>query len=235
MNKNNLKEIVQERDAHVIHTQEWEELNLLKNKVLSEQKPSTNEIILYFKEEDLKDIPMGYSNLDDDLDYLMINLDQQFNSRFSLEYASGEFRHPIPYIVLKHEDKYFFILRESGSGETRLIGKKGLVGGHVGSEDECDDAIGTIVGGMGRELLEEVGVDASKIKHLEIKGLIRSNDGVDADHLGVIFLVELNTDDIKAEEEGILSGIWIHKDDLHKHYDSLENWSRIVYDNILSK
>jgi len=126
---------------------------------------------------------------------------------------------------LRYEDKYFFILREKGSGEARLEGKKGMVGGHVGEEG--------IVKGMYRELEEEVSVTPSIIKSLTLKGLIKSNEGVNIDHLGIIYEIELTTDKIKAEEKGVLSGMWINKEDLSKHYDSFENWSKIIYDNVL--
>ena len=176
---------------------------------------------------------MGYSGLNDITKNVLINLTQKFESRFTLEYASGVYRHPIPYVLLKHIDKYFFILRECGSGETRLIGKIGLVGGHVGEEDKDNDALSTIINGMGRELLEEACVTKDKILSTELKGIIRSNEGVDQDHLGLIFLIDLNTDKIKSEEDGIISGIWVHKNHLSNHYDNFENWSKIVYDNIL--
>jgi predicted NUDIX family phosphoesterase len=52
-------------------------------------------------------------------------------------------------------------------------------------------------------------------------------------YLKVVYEIEINTDNIKAEEDGVLTGIWIHKNDLSKHYDEYESWAKIVYDNLL--
>lgn len=234
MKKLSLQEIITERDKYEIYSRDWMDYEMKKREFLSENKPSTNETILAFYEIELRDLPMGYSSI---VDYDIFrenlnNLTPVYNKRNIFEYANGTFRHPIPYIVLRYENKYFFILRESGSGETRLIGKKGLVGGHVGNE-KLTSNLNTITYGLLRELEEEVGVTPDMIKEQTLQGVIRSNESVDQDHLGLIYEIELTTDKIKAEEEGILSGLWIEAKDLEQHKDSFENWSRIVYENIL--
>lgn len=230
LNINNLNEILKERDKYQIHTHQWNELNALKNHALSKLKPSTNEIILYFDETDLGELPEGFS---ENRQLKAFTEPQEFASRFTLEYNSGLTRHPIPYLILKYKNKYFYILREKGSGELRLIGKLGMVGGHVGIEDKKSNAKLTIEQGLLRELEEEVGVKLQHIKTIVSKGYIKSNNGVDQDHLGLVYEIELGTDNIKAEEDGVLSGIWIDESDLHGYYDKMENWAKIVYDNIL--
>lgn len=232
MNINNLNEILKERDNYQVHTLQWNELNALKNHALSNLKPSTNEVILYFDEADLNNLPKGFIKHGTNL-LEVFNLPQEFASRFTIEHNCGLTRHPIPYVIIKYNDKYFYILREKGSGEIRLIGKLGMVGGHVGIEDKGENMIGTISKGLMRELEEEVGVTDKHVKEVSLKGYIKSNEGVDQDHLGIIYEIELNTDNIKAEEDGVLSGIWINKEDLHSHYDRMENWAKIVYDNLL--
>jgi Predicted phosphoesterase (MutT family) len=219
-NKNDLNTILKARDLFETGSALWNQLNVIKSKVLEDIKSSTKETILYYNEEDLNDIPEGFYHTNK-LPEAELHLD----NRSLLEYANNTKRHPIPYIVIKHGDKFFFILRESGSGEIRLLGKKGMVGGHVGSEG--------LELGMYRELEEETGITKDMITNLELKGLIKSNDGVDADHLGLIYEVEVSTDKIDAIEEGVLSGIWINKSELAKHYESFESWSRITYDNLL--
>lgn len=231
MNLNNLKEILEERSKYQVNTQQWLELNALKNHALSKSKPSTNEVILYFDESDLADLPVGYIKHGKALD--LFKLPQQFASRFTKEHDCGLTRHPIPYIIIKFEDKYFYIVREQGSGESRLVGKVGVVGGHIGVEDKGLTMLDTIVNGLMRELEEEVGVKDEHIKNAQVKGYIRSNDGVDQDHFGIIYEIELNTDNIKSEEDGIISGLWINKNELPSYYEKMENWSRIVYDNII--
>ncbi|MFA7169543.1 MAG: hypothetical protein WC178_01685, partial [Candidatus Paceibacterota bacterium] len=153
--------------------------------------------------------------------------------RSFLEYHPTR-RHPIPYILVRFEDKYFFTLRERGGSELRLIGKKGLIGGHV---DDCDlvenNLEKTCYNALFREAGEEAGVNEKIIKNISLKGLIRSDLGVDFDHLGLVYEIELTTDDIKSEEDGILTGLWISREELPEHYESFENWSKIVYDNLL--
>jgi predicted NUDIX family phosphoesterase len=223
-----LNEIIIERDRYTPGFEQWIALNELKAKELEKLKPSTKEEILYFEQDDLDKLPEGFIKTNE-----LPDIEFNFEKRSYLEYASALYRHPIPYCIIKYQNKYFFILREKGSGEIRLIGKKGMVGGHIGIEDDDWDLIDIVHNGLLRELKEETGVTRNMILAAELKGLIKSNDGVDADHLGLVYEIELKTDDIKAEEDGVLSGIWIDKDDLHKHYDSFESWSKIVYDNLL--
>lgn len=225
-----INKIIEERDKYTAGSPKWCDLNQYKAKVLEEMKPSTKEEILYFYQEDLNELSEGFIHTDE-----IPNVDYDFGVRSFLEYASALYRHPIPYCLIKYQDKYFFILREKGSGEIRLIGKKGMVGGHIGIEDN-DVALDLIIeNGLMRELKEETGITKELIKDINLRGLIKSNDGVDADHLGLVYEIELKTDNIKAEEEGILTGIWINKENLQQHYDSFESWSRIVYDNLLSR
>ena len=57
---------------------------------------------------------------------------------------------------------------------------------------------------------------------------------MNADHLGLLYEIEVDKDDIKVTEK-VLKGIWIDKADLPNHYDSFESWSQIAYTQILSK
>lgn len=218
--KNDLNVILKARDNFKVDSKIWNDLDNLKSEILSQIKPSTKEKIIYYRQSDLNNINEGFFKTSEPP-----SIKTFIGKRSKLEYDGALFRHPIPYIILKYRNKYFFILREKGSGEIRLEGKKGMVGGHVGSEG--------IIEGMYRELGEEVAVDKSMIRSLTLKGLIKSNNGVDADHLGCLYEIELNTDKIKAEENGVLSGLWIDKKDLYKHYTSFESWSKIAYDNVL--
>jgi len=71
------------------------------------------------------------------------------------------------------------------------------------------------------------------VQSVALLGLIKSDLGVDVDHLGLVYEIEVNTDKIKSEEKGVLTGVWIAKEELPSHYESFENWSKIVYDNLL--
>lgn len=225
-----IENLIIERDRFEINSEEWLKRNRQKADYLESIKPSTKERIIAFKESDLKEIPEGFTSTNQ-----LPNIPYFIERRSILEYNPIQ-RHPIPYCLVRYQDQFFFILRESGSGELRLIGKKGLLGGHIGEEDvNSESLVETIFNGLKRELAEEAGITSEMIVKTEIKGLIKSNDGVDSDHLGIVYEVELNTNQIQSEEEGVLKGIWIDKNDLLQHVDSFESWARIVYNEVLQK
>lgn len=228
--KGSLEDLLKERDQYEIDSKEWEEWNELKMKWLEYHKPSNKEDIIYFEETSLLDIPLGFTTMDK-----LPIIPYEVERRSFLEYHP-EYRHPIPYAIVKNKDQYFFILREKGSGEIRLIGKKGMLGGHVGQEDINEGSLSkTILNGLMRELEEEAGIHQAMISSIHLRGLIKSNEGVDADHLGLIYEVELSTDKIDTQEEGVLKGVWLHESELKDHVPSFESWSKIVYDSILKK
>mgnify|MGYP000983264523 CR=1 FL=1 len=229
INQTTLEELMNGMEKCEVDSLEWRTINSLKAIYLERNKPSTREIILTFKEKDLEHIPLGFSEYKDNLDI------EVYEERRSLLEYNPIYRHPIPYVIIKNKSKYFFILREAGSGEAMLIGKKGMVGGHVAVDDieKNDSVVDSIIKGLYRELEEEAGITGSIITDIALKGVIKSNEGVDRYHLGLIYEIEINTTDIKAEEEGVLTGIWIDKEDLSSHYNSFESWAKIVYDHIL--
>lgn len=224
----NLDYFVQKRDQVLLESPEWHILNEEKAKYLESVKPSTRERIVYFEEKCFDSLVSVFTS-----DFAWWSLPFAVERRSILEYYPTR-RHPIPYVVLKFQKQYFFILREKGGGELRLIGKKGLVGGHVGEEDLVEgDLRKTCEQALFRELYEEVGVDKSMIQGVRYCGVIKSDEGVDADHLGLVYQIDLNTADIKSAEKDILTGLWLSEDDLKKYYDSFENWTKIVCDYVL--
>ncbi|WP_152658235.1 NUDIX domain-containing protein [Oceanobacillus sp. CFH 90083] len=222
-----LEEILADRSQYPIESDGWEYLNMIKSEVLQKQKPSTAEKILYFKEADLESIPWGFSKVNK-----LPFIDYGIEERSLLEYHPSQ-RHPIPYVIVRYEEEYFFILRGAGVGESRLAGRKGLLGGHVGEIDAVPgDIERSIENGLWRELEEEAGIKAEMVKKLEMKGIIKSNDDVDSDHLGVVYEIELNHKNIQSKEDE-LTGIWMTKGELKHHFDALESWSKIVVSNLV--
>lgn len=224
---NDTLEILQQTD---INSPKWKIMNSIKANLLEELKPSTREKIVYFKEEELSKIKEGFMRLDK-IPYIPFYI----GKRSLLEYNPMQ-RHPIPYVIVRCNEKYFFILRENGSGEMRLIGKKGLIGGHVGEEDVYPDILSqTLTNGLMREIKEEAGITPDKIKNIKFHGTIKNNEGIDKDHLGFVYEVEVFDENIKSEEDGVIKGLWLHLDELEKEYDNFESWAKIVYDNIIKR
>ncbi|GAA0338473.1 NUDIX domain-containing protein [Oceanobacillus oncorhynchi subsp. oncorhynchi] len=227
LREKSMEEILTMRSQYAVESKEWERLNKIKSEVLQKNKPSTKEKILYFKETDLKDIPLGFSKSKQ-----LPPIDYRIAERSLLEYHPRQ-RHPIPYVIVRYNEEYFFILRGANVGESRLAGRKGLLGGHVGEIDEVPGNIQlSIENGLWRELEEEAGIKSEMVKKLEMKGIIKSNDGVDSDHLGIVYEIVLNHKDIQSEEEE-LTGVWMEKDELKQHFDTLESWSKIVVSHLI--
>jgi predicted NUDIX family phosphoesterase len=218
-----LDTILAERSKFRPYSEEWLRWDNEKIKFLEATKPSTREKIFFYYSEDIKNMPTGFvptTELPDASLYV--------SNRSVLEYSGGLTRHIIPYCVVKCEDEYYFTVR-IGGGETRLLNKLGCLGGHVGKEG--------IDAGMMRELEEEADITDNKIKSLKMKGFIKSDgdrkDPIDVsrDHLALVYVINLRKKDIREEEEGILKGVWIHKDRLMEHYDSMEDWTKILVEN----
>ena len=221
--------IVTLRDTFDTFSEEWLFLNEKKADLLESQKPSTKEMIIYFDETAMAEIPEGFSTIE-----TLPNIPFKTERRSLLEY-NPEQRHPTPYAIIRHSKRYFFILRGNGAGETRLAGLKGLLGGHVGESDVHPLSLNkTVLNALKRELEEEAGITGDIVKNVRIRGLIKTNEGVDADHLGIVYEITLSTDNIHSTEEA-LTGVWIHEEKLGEHYNSFESWSKIAHDHLLSQ
>ncbi|NLZ34240.1 MAG: NUDIX domain-containing protein [Clostridiales bacterium] len=221
-----LKEYVKEI---TIDTTLTSEINLKKGELLESKKPSTKETIIYYREDDLTEIPSGFSKSKLDL---IKHIPIYSAKRSLLEYLPMQ-RHPIPYCVIRNKDKYFLAFREGGSGEARLIGKKGLLGGHVAVEDLEESIEKTFIKSLLRELKEEADINESDINNISFLGFIKNTekDTVEFDHLGLIYLVDINNSNIETIEEGVLSGDWFTKEEILLNIDSLESWSKIIFLN----
>lgn len=216
--------------------------NIEKSEQLEKQKTHLKENILFFLEKDLTNIKTQFENIS----YKNIEAKAHFEKRSLLEYFEHQ-RHPIGYCVVKfttpyNEDKYLLIFRESGSGETRLIGKKGLLGGHIGFEDvvienNLFNLEKTILKGTLRELEEEAAIISDLIISKELIGFIKEEEKntVEYDHLGCIYLIKVNTPNIYTLEDGLISGDWFTKEEIIKEFDTLENWSKMIFSYLLEK
>lgn len=136
----------------------------------------------------------------------------------------------IPYLIFKFQDRYFLMQRKSTSSEQRLKNKYSLgIGGHMRQEDMQQAK--TIFDWAHREFQEEIDYNGN----LTIKTLGMLNDDsnpVGQVHVGLVLLLEGDSDAIKVRSE-LKSGQLLTISELQTHYEHLESWSQIIFNEIL--
>ena len=138
----------------------------------------------------------------------------------------------IPYVVFRHGDQYLLTHRLRASSERRLRKQYSLgVGGHINPGDL--DAGDPIADGLKREWAEEVVYDGRF--EARLLGLLNEDSSpVSKVHLGVVFLVDGDTPDIRIRETDKLAGELLSLEDMRMYYLLMESWSQIVYDRLTS-
>jgi predicted NUDIX family phosphoesterase len=139
----------------------------------------------------------------------------------------------IPYAVFRHGDRILHYVRGGKGGERRLLAKGSIgIGGHINDSDvasECFDAQ-AYRRAVDREIGEELRIQGGFTDR--IVGLINDDSSeVGRVHLGVVHLVELNSDQVSAGEAVIEQPEFLSVDELGGRADSLETWSQIVLAN----
>lgn len=148
----------------------------------------------------------------------------------SLVEEDPSFQQIIPYLVFHYQGLYLLTRRLKGSSEHRLRQLYSIgVGGHVNPTDVSGGD--PIQAGLEREWEEEV--EYSGGFRLRPLGLLHDESAqVSQVHLGVVFLVEGNSPEIRVRETHKLSGELLTLDQMRIHYDEMESWSQIVYDHL---
>ena len=142
-------------------------------------------------------------------------------------------KQPIPYVVVRHGDKYLMLRRTKKQSEKRLHDKLSLgIGGHInpgehGGEDDI------IMNAMRRELEEEVHIH--RPSGLRFAGFINDESNqVSRVHLGLLFIMEAGDTGFEVREKDMMTAEWVRAEELGSHYDRLETWSQIVYDDYIN-
>ena len=136
----------------------------------------------------------------------------------------------IPYVVFRHDDRYFLTHRLRASSERRLRKQYSLgLGGHINPGDlEGGDPIQD---GLKREWEEEVIYEGSFEAHLI--GLLNDESSpVSKVHLGVVFLVDGDRPEITIRETDKLAGELLTLNEMRIYYLGMESWSQMVYDRL---
>lgn len=140
------------------------------------------------------------------------------------------FQQIIPYVVFRHGDRYFLTHRLRASSEKRLRKQYSLgVGGHINPGDLAGGD--PILDGLKREWEEEVVYDGKF--EARLLGLLNEDSSpVSKVHLGVVFLVDGDSPNIRIRETDKLEGELLTLDEMRMYYLSMESWSQIVYDKL---
>ncbi len=143
----------------------------------------------------------------------------------------------IPYVVVRHKNRYLVMQRLPRSGEKRLHNAYTFgVGGHINPSDSATEVEGSdvIERGMMRELNEEVWIDElKKIRHVGY--IYDETQEVSRHHIGFVYSAESGDENVKTLEPEKLKPFFVDKKDLPKYIDGKENWAELVYEGYIKK
>ena len=130
----------------------------------------------------------------------------------------------IPYLVLRDGERWFLMRRTKAGGDARLHDLWSIgVGGHLNPGD------GDVEGGLRREWAEEV--VAAFEPAFEPVGLLNDDTTpVGAVHVGIVFVADAAGRPVDIRETDKLSGSFATTDEVAAVRDSMETWSRLVFD-----
>ena len=163
--------------------------------------------------------------------YLPSILDPANNFFLSRDLAEDDPGHKqiIPYAIFHHADRILHYYRGGGSGEKRLAAKGSIgIGGHINDIDHSQASLDrdTYTVGVEREIEEELHISGSYEQ--KIIGLINDDSNeVGQVHLGVVHLISLENDRVKAGEDNISDLSFKSYAELAANKDKLETWSSI--------
>lgn len=155
----------------------------------------------------------------------LIQEHKEFHPRSIME-QDATFKQIIPYLIFKHQDRYFVMQRQAKASEVRLQNKFSLgIGGHINEIDLVD---GNIFNWARREFDEEVAYAGNYT--IESLGILNDDsNSVGQVHVGFVYLLHGDSSDIAIKSEH-KSGQMFTLDECIEKYDVMETWSQIVVD-----
>lgn len=167
---------------------------------------------------------------DQDLDGLLSSVRRNYHFRPRKEVEEDPTEPQIiPYVVFRHEDRYFLTHRLRRSSERRLRHLYSLgVGGHINPEDVAG-AADPIDAGLRREWEEEV-VYSGGLQYRLIGAINDQTTPVGRVHVGLIFLVDGDRPEISIREVDKLAGKLLPLDAMRSYYLDMESWSQLIFD-----
>lgn len=143
----------------------------------------------------------------------------------------------IPYVVLMKAGNddfwYFRYQRTKKAGDARLRGDYSIgIGGHINPPDG-DVFKRSYEESFRREIFEEIGLRIGEIPKIYAAIYDDSND-VGKVHLGLVHLLSLpNWLLVNTTDEALSNGEFVKYGDLEPADGKLENWSQLLFDNLL--
>ena len=191
----------------------------------------TSEQVLCVKREDMFPDGAWHGFVSQDLGrhQALIRERHFFKPRAEVENDPG-YQQIIPYVVFRHDGRYFLTHRLRASSQKRLRKQYSLgIGGHINPGDlEAGDPI---LDGLRREWGEEVIYDGKF--EAQLIGLLNDDSSpVSKVHLGVVFLVDGDSPNISIRETDKLAGELLTLDEMRIYYLGMESWSQMVYDRL---
>jgi predicted NUDIX family phosphoesterase len=140
----------------------------------------------------------------------------------------------IPYALFHHRGRFLRYVRSKKTGEQRLAAKASLgIGGHINSEDHAAASLerGMYLAGVEREVAEELHIEGAWTQRI-VALLNDDSNEVGQVHLGVVHLVELETDRVRSNEDTIAEVGFYTPAALRAERDRLETWSQLCLDSL---
>jgi predicted NUDIX family phosphoesterase len=140
----------------------------------------------------------------------------------------------IPYLVIRHGGRLLHYTRGKSGGEARLHAKGSIgIGGHINDGDAQAKHFDAAAyqRAVERELHEELAI--AGVYHQESVALLNDDStAVGRVHLGVVHLVDVDSDAIRPREDAISNLEFLTPEELSGRREDLEVWSRICLDGL---
>lgn len=158
----------------------------------------------------------------------------QAENHFFMDRAAAEddpsHKQLIPYCIFKCGDRVLHYTRGKSGGESRLHAKISVgVGGHINPVDMGEGRHGAAVyyAAVQREIDEELDITCDY--KMRIVGLLNDDSNtVGQVHLGVVHLVELESEEVSSREDALANLAWATVAELDGElYERLETWSAL--------
>ena len=176
------------------------------------------------------------TNLERCLEYILTQ--HSFRDRALVE-EDPSFKQIIPYVVVRHDDRYLLAQRTSRQTESRLHGKYSLgIGGHINDTETFaagQNVKNVIEAGLERELGEEIHLRGQR-RSLNLVGIISDDSTpVGQVHLGLVFVLETDSPEFTVNEADLMTAEWATLETLQERLERMETWSQIAFRQIIAQ